>query len=1847
MLKVGTDEEVDSMAAAGRQLRLLLWKDYLVRKRNFVTLGGVVWATMIMLALYVVRINIDNQDFPNCQYPARALPSAGMLRFVQSFICSVDNQCKPMDQYQEIPAYKNSKLSQVQDKLWPLLSNTTVVEVAGAVPGALKLSATLARVLDDPILLDITRTRDFVFDLRGALSIAGPWALAHSAQFDTHMMTSVAECIFLLQIMKSDMDRCEVNSMSKFIRIENKEYMEAFVNQLCRLDDKDLQRLASNLLLEINFAKYITMAGNMYYKLSGDERVLKLAALVRAATHVTRLDSFLPPVFTALFERRTVDFSYFNVSIMTNLMDQFEPTFGKTQAYKILRDITDTVATALQYLDKIFKADNPVENVANLLLSGVGDINDANELKGQDISNVLTNAIDVFEKAAAKEPIDIFNILTQLTNFISKILSDKTRHDVQFYSTLLAKLIEGANKVVSTNWNIQEMAYDVSLRNPEGVKILVKLPLHVVRKGLEALADAERVQILTSKLNVRGQIFCDANKMANFFKISKTEADALKSHLCTDAWKNYVGDLIKSFGIYEVRDLINNMASLVIQETFGKDTSDQLYSIEKDFQILKNFTDSLVRAKSRAGTVTDWSKLFNVTNDSEFMKIFNERAHLGKQILITSHGALAKEVVKQNTILEYKITPILLDLTTVVEAINAQLRLISKETTENMKKMYPDVVIVMLDTVMDENKTYLALSTPSSDIVCNGSEVAATFLNITSVEDKDELITTLCNASEDIDRGLTNNSIIAKAIASIRKSSHGPLEEVNWTKLINSLKNLYLKLDREYPYLFEYTSYGMNEGQKVHVDNQLVEAKKFWFSTRSIDRLLRLSVKLVFRLLDLVDSPAFNLSIEGWLRSKFYLTAVRGHLNAVHSIISLLSAASRNETYVSALPSATSRALYALAQHSPNLLIDAVDIILSNQSYVEPILSRINSDTPWPCGSSLTDFLPLTPHSEEAVKASETILCMDENFQRQWTDFIKDKNLNFYNTSGWNTTAYEPHLFLKFSGAFDSLVEDISLIRNMVRELLDTRKEKTGVTLADAWSYAADVFEGKDRNMTLRSLLANIDAILTGVSSTTINVSLSEVWTRVGNCSTITGNSCRNSWRDAWKYSLEAASSVLDDIAGELLTYFTEVNEPNVTVLQLLGFTTHTGLYKLYDQLPEFLGTLLNSFWDYGFMTQIRRASSTQFWECEAVVQALVVPVGSSISADTMVAVQPFLCPSLLYWISMPRDANTFLNIIAKPQYTFYNMDVQNLTSRFENAFIKATELSLLLKNISNKNDTVKQDDTSIDTLQNRLKEAVDSVLNYKIIESDPSYRLFNEINKKQFIAATYLTRITAIVNKIAVAIESLSPEDIKTDFSEDEVKKLTSEISTISRIFKRRPHEAIAFHFDVLTDVLSTNSDSFSLVKSLEATCDDIKNNDTSKDILNESQRTKNQICGKEYKFIYGAVENVITDDYDNARNTLLNMINLLRDADDNSTDILTFFKDRKKLINSLRKSVKYAYDLGLPVYLKYLHSNLQSYSVVLSFLSGEDWWRDLRTLYNGPGISEFFDGVESSLDIAVDVLTRLDQIQIVRLLRDIGLNDTASFCQPNVSLSDYIPDGTGVLSRLKLAACSTDKEVFREIPPLLFASQGFDSELTVSKDIDYSSLDSDISQIESRLVNIQSGPKSPLRPQWISEEGVTRVRQAALDLLKGEALTKAAFGILGNIIDASTLFLNSSECSGCSQVTAIVKQVTLQLYKRNEYRALLCATTRPLATNQLALHAALNADFHWDMALTQPNNVPTAAAQAFPMDGIGRLGLDPPRGPSADWWVLTTADAAGLGLTCLPKQGGTRDRNFWSPIQ
>lgn len=80
-------------------------------------------------------------------------------------------------------------------------------------------------------------------------------------------------------------------------------------------------------------------------------------------------------------------------------------------------------------------------------------------------------------------------------NFINKFLSARTKHDVVFYSTLLAKLMESAHRVIDINMNIEQLTYNVTLRHPAAVEVLKGIPPNIVGKAFEALADAERTQV--------------------------------------------------------------------------------------------------------------------------------------------------------------------------------------------------------------------------------------------------------------------------------------------------------------------------------------------------------------------------------------------------------------------------------------------------------------------------------------------------------------------------------------------------------------------------------------------------------------------------------------------------------------------------------------------------------------------------------------------------------------------------------------------------------------------------------------------------------------------------------------------------------------------------------------------------------------------------------------------------------------------------------------------------------------------------------------------------------------------------------------------------------------------------------------------------------------------------------------------------------------------------------------------------------------------------------------------------------------------------------------------------------
>ncbi|XP_073988191.1 phospholipid-transporting ATPase ABCA1-like isoform X9 [Rhodnius prolixus] len=76
------------------QLRLILWKNVILRKRQKVKLFiELLWPLMIFLFLMSFRSRGLRKEVHECHFTQKALPSAGFLPFLQSFICTYNNTC--------------------------------------------------------------------------------------------------------------------------------------------------------------------------------------------------------------------------------------------------------------------------------------------------------------------------------------------------------------------------------------------------------------------------------------------------------------------------------------------------------------------------------------------------------------------------------------------------------------------------------------------------------------------------------------------------------------------------------------------------------------------------------------------------------------------------------------------------------------------------------------------------------------------------------------------------------------------------------------------------------------------------------------------------------------------------------------------------------------------------------------------------------------------------------------------------------------------------------------------------------------------------------------------------------------------------------------------------------------------------------------------------------------------------------------------------------------------------------------------------------------------------------------------------------------------------------------------------------------------------------------------------------------------------------------------------------------------------------------------------------------------------------------------------------------------------
>uniref|UniRef100_A0A668T515 Uncharacterized protein n=1 Tax=Oreochromis aureus TaxID=47969 RepID=A0A668T515_OREAU len=111
---------------AGRQVRLLLWKNWTIRRRQRVRLFmEILWPVMLFMGLVWLRKVNPLYRQHECHFPNKAMPSTGVLPWIQGIFCNANNPCFQYPTRGESPGlvsnYNNSILARFYSDAQELL----------------------------------------------------------------------------------------------------------------------------------------------------------------------------------------------------------------------------------------------------------------------------------------------------------------------------------------------------------------------------------------------------------------------------------------------------------------------------------------------------------------------------------------------------------------------------------------------------------------------------------------------------------------------------------------------------------------------------------------------------------------------------------------------------------------------------------------------------------------------------------------------------------------------------------------------------------------------------------------------------------------------------------------------------------------------------------------------------------------------------------------------------------------------------------------------------------------------------------------------------------------------------------------------------------------------------------------------------------------------------------------------------------------------------------------------------------------------------------------------------------------------------------------------------------------------------------------------------------------------------------------------------------------------------------------------------------------------------------------------------------------------------------------------
>ncbi|XP_068444522.1 phospholipid-transporting ATPase ABCA1-like [Clinocottus analis] len=226
------------------QFTLLLWKNFTLRKRQKVRLVvEVIWPLFLFFILVWVRSTNKPLYKGQCHYPNKAMPSAGVLPWLQGMMCNIDNPClnypTPGETPGQVNNFNSSIIAGMMIELQTLLVNRSILSKAQLLAEDLdQWDSVLSQGnLAQPVILRsvLRDNENFSTHLKENLSL--PSTVVQSlmnAEIKLNPVMSIPGPDNLKSIL------CEGKDLDEYIQFSSQAEKEAFQNVSCSRDPQQL-----------------------------------------------------------------------------------------------------------------------------------------------------------------------------------------------------------------------------------------------------------------------------------------------------------------------------------------------------------------------------------------------------------------------------------------------------------------------------------------------------------------------------------------------------------------------------------------------------------------------------------------------------------------------------------------------------------------------------------------------------------------------------------------------------------------------------------------------------------------------------------------------------------------------------------------------------------------------------------------------------------------------------------------------------------------------------------------------------------------------------------------------------------------------------------------------------------------------------------------------------------------------------------------------------------------------------------------------------------------------------------------------------------------------------------------------------------------------------------------------------------------------------------------------------------------------------------------------------------------------------------------------------------------------